>query len=123
MGKKTAMKRTYQSRSMAGKLVAAVVLLACAAVGFATAPRARADDMAYLQALNNAGMTIYDTGLAIQYGYRICTALSGANGEEVAQAAYRYSKDITSIEMARAWVLIAAGTLCPWQIHPPTQGT
>lgn len=71
----------------------------------------------YLDALTDSGYTIYDTSATLNIGYLICDALYQANGEQVARAIYlNGSNDVPTIDAARIWVIVAAGTLCPQHI-------
>lgn len=102
-------------------------LLALAAFGAVAAGAtigtgiAKADPaLDYLTALTNSGMTVYNTTAALNTGYAICTALDTTRGDLVAQNLFRVTTwaDVPNITTAQVIVIVAASTLCPWQIHP-----
>lgn len=83
-----------------------------------SAAPARADDIAFLNALNNAGIVVYDTQMAITTGYRICSALAVTNGQDLMYQMLD-SPDINgNLATANAWVVAAGFNLCPWMYHP-----
>lgn len=77
---------------------------------------AKATPMSYLQALNDHGITVTDTTDALTMGYVVCTALSQANGADVAAALYR-NTDIATPDMAAMVVVVAVEQLCPQHDH------
>ncbi len=98
------------------KMVPAVVLAATAAVGWA-AP-ASASEYTFLQALNNDGIVIYDTGQALTSGYAICSLLDEYTGDVVVEAFYRATNnDVPDRWTAGVWVENAVEQLCPWHDH------
>jgi len=100
----------------------------CLAAATITTQVAKADDDTdYLQALNNSGLTVYDTGEAIATGHTICTMLQTANGNTVAAYVFTHTSwtDVPTITVAEVMVLDAVANLCPEQYHPgqaPTSG-
>lgn len=74
----------------------------------------------YLTALTNSGMTVYNTTAALNTGYAICSALDTTRGDIVAQNLFRVTTwaDVPDITTAQVIVIVAASTLCPWQVHP-----
>ncbi|OBF91057.1 hypothetical protein A5791_15890 [Mycobacterium sp. 852002-51163_SCH5372311] len=100
-----------------GGLVAAGIV---GAAGLAPSAHAATGEVAYLQALNQHGFTIYDTATAIQTGHTICTRLNYENGDDTARWLYLNtpSSNIPTIASAQMWVMDAVFTLCPWQYHP-----
>jgi hypothetical protein len=103
-----------------------ILAAALTAAALATAAPAQADPsadaLAYLQRLNDMGFATYDTAWAVASGYVICDQLNYASGEQVAQDVFSRSSstDTPTIDWARAWVIAAVDTLCPWQYHPRT---
>jgi hypothetical protein len=99
-------------------------ILALAAFGAITAGAtigtgvAKADDLTFIQALNNHGIVIYDTATAVNWGHAICLALNKTTGDVVAGNFYRITNgDIPDIGTAAMWVVVSVEQLCPWQDH------
>lgn len=90
------------------------------AAGLAPAAQADTGSVAYLQALNNSGFTVYNTSQALSTGYQICQSLDHENGLDAARDVYNNTSyaDVPTITRAQAWVIDAVFTLCPWQYHP-----
>ena len=97
-------------------LVGTGAFLAAAALG-QCAPPANATPMSYLQALNNRGITVYDTTSMLTTGYAVCGTLDDHNGADVVRAVYLHYSDVTSIDMAQRIVVSAVEELCPWHDH------
>ena len=98
---------------------------AAAAAALALAAPAHADatsEVAYLQQVTSIGFVVYDVPAALRTGYAICDDLNYVNGEQAARDLYISTSwiDVPSMPVARAWVIAAANTLCPWTYHPPT---
>jgi hypothetical protein len=74
----------------------------------------------YLQLLNQAGLVVYDTSMALNTGYAICDAFNTTRGDVVARNLFLHTTwtDVPDMATANAWVVIAGSTLCPWQFHP-----
>lgn len=107
-------------RQLRGRLalVGFGAILAGATLGLA-APDARATPLTFVQALNDAGIVVYDATSAISSGYRICDALNHGNGEQVAQQVFTHTTwaDVPDLNTARVWVVTSVEQLCPWQDH------
>jgi hypothetical protein len=99
-----------------------VGVVTASAVALAAAPSASADEMSYLQTLNAAGFTIYNTQWALASGHSICNALNYDTGDVVAVDVFVNSSwtDVPSLAHAGALVLIAVSELCPWHDHTGT---
>jgi hypothetical protein len=91
--------------------------VAAVSAAILSATPARADDIAFLNALNNAGIVVYDTQMAITTGYRICSALAVTNGQDLAYQMYG-GPDVPDLPTANAWIVAAGFNLCPWMYHP-----
>jgi Protein of unknown function (DUF732) len=91
---------------------------AIAASSLALAPTANADEMSFLQGLNNRGIYVYNAALAIASGYQICNHLdaNGGDGVETVNWAYWTSpySYVPTRTVAYMWVQAAVGNLCPW---------
>ena len=98
------------------KIVASVAVAAVSAVGWA-AP-ASASEYTFLQALNNDGILIYDTGQALVSGWAICSLLDEYTGDVVVEAFYEATtNDVPDRYTAGIWVVNAVEQLCPWHDH------
>lgn len=100
-----------------------IFVAATVATALTLAAPAHADPASeYLQRMTDVGFSVYDARAALVTGAWICDSLDHANGEQVAQYLFTHTPwaDVPSIESARAWVIAAADTLCPWQYHAPT---
>lgn len=92
------------------------VLLGGSLLGTGAASASGGSETVYLQAMNNAGFTIYDTNWAISTGYHICSMLSYEDGNAAARDVFHISSwhDVPDLSTAALWVNTAATTLCPW---------
>ena len=63
---------------------------------------------------------VYDAPAAIRTGYRVCSALNYANGEDVARDLYMTTSfaDLPTLDSATSVVVSAGLNLCPWHYHP-----
>lgn len=88
------------------------------------AAQADSSETNFLQDLNQAGLSIYDTNRAVQLGYQICDAFNVANGEDIAEYLYTHTSisDVPDMTTAYVWVLAAGLNLCPWHYHPERAG-
>ncbi|MGA5467148.1 DUF732 domain-containing protein [Mycobacterium sp. NPDC050041] len=92
-----------------------------AAVGTAWAADAHASpETNYLDSLNAAGLTIYDTSAALAMGHQICAAFNTTTGDVVAQNLFANTTwaDVPNLETANTIVVLAGLNLCPWHFHP-----
>lgn len=98
---------------------AALVAVAIGAVALGLAAPARADDMSYIRALTDNGITVYNVDLALHTGHSICTALDTTNGAVVANNLYKQATwgDVPNMNVANTIVVLAAQELCPWNDH------
>jgi Protein of unknown function (DUF732) len=79
---------------------------------------AKADDLTFIQALNNHGIIVYDASIAVGWGHAICLALNQATGDVVAANFYRITNgDVPDINTAAVWVVVSVEQLCPYQDH------
>jgi hypothetical protein len=99
--------------------LAFAALGAIVAGGLLGAGVAKADTSSFLQSLGDHGLTVYDSAAAISTGYRICSMLQSANGEQVAQYVFTHTSwsDVPTMDTARAEVLISVEELCPAMDH------
>lgn len=103
-------KRSMALMGLGGLLAAATLVLA---------PEAQANEMSYLQSLNNHGLAVYDTSAAIATGYAICNMLDYANGDVVAAYVFTHTSwsDIPTPAHAGTLVLVSVEELCPRHDH------
>ncbi|MEV5360607.1 DUF732 domain-containing protein [Micrococcus luteus] len=78
---------------------------------------AQATPLSYLQALNNRGLTVYDTQAMMTTGLAVCAALNTADGNQVARAVYANYTDVSTLFQAQMIVLSAVEELCPEHDH------
>jgi hypothetical protein len=98
----------------------AITTLALLSAGVGLAGNAHADDMGYLQALNNSGLTVYDTADALAEGHQICDMLTSANGTVVARYVFTHTSwsDVPTMLVAETMVIDAVASICPGEYHP-----
>lgn len=96
--------------------IIAVMLFCLAALFAGSEADAHADAMTFLQALNNAGIWVYDATTAVKTGALICTELNTKTGDVVAAELYQ-NPEIYTFEQAATWVVAAVENLCPYQDH------
>jgi hypothetical protein len=94
------------------------IAVAAAAIALVPAPEAAADNLSFIQDLNNNGLYVYDTATALNTGWAICNTLDNYNGVYVVEAFYRVTGwDVPDRATAWVWVESAAEQLCPWNDH------
>ena len=92
---------------------------ALAVAGIACAAPAQADELGYLQLLNEFGHQVNDTATMIAMGYQICDELNYHNGVDVVEWIFTGTpwsqtpsrEDAAEIMWASIW------GLCPWHDH------
>lgn len=108
-------------RTLRRRIAAAAAGIVLTATGIGWAADAHASpETDYLDALNSAGIVVYDTSAAITTGYAICEAFNTVTGDVVARNLFTITSwaDVPDMATAEAWVVIAGMTLCPWHYHP-----
>ncbi|MGV0794406.1 DUF732 domain-containing protein [Mycolicibacterium sp. XJ1819] len=93
-------------------------LAVTAGLGLVFAPAAEADELSFLQALNDNGIVVYDTAAALSNGYLACSMLDTNTGDVVATEILYYFPSEATINSAATLVIVAAQELCPWHWHP-----
>lgn len=96
--------------------VGAGAVLAGTGVGWAT--EAHADELSYLQLLNQRGLVVWDTAQALRTGWALCDALNTYTGDIVGEAFYQVTDaSVPDRATAGIWLLSAVEGLCPWHDH------
>lgn len=109
---------TLSARRLLAAIAAGAVF---AATGIAWAAEADASpETNYLDSLNAAGLTIYDTSAALSTGHQICAAFNTTTGDVVARNLFANTSwaDVPTLATAEAIVVLAGLSLCPWHFHP-----
>lgn len=101
------------------KLLGSMALGAILVAPMVSPPIANADEMSYIQNLNNRGIIVYDVTKALSSGYRTCEMLNYANGVDVVTWTFANSSwsDIPTMSVAANAVFAAVEELCPWHDH------
>jgi len=94
-------------------ILAGLVTVAAVGAMLVASPDADASPTSYLQRLNDYGISVYDTGLALQTGYAICGALDNVSPARVTYNLYNITgSDVPNYDVAAAWVAASIEELC-----------